>query len=309
MAYNAAVNIAGSGVSSGGSSLGLSLAQLDQRYLDVAGGDNMLVNLDAGNNNVINVLDPINTQDVATKNYVDNSINTSTISSLFPVLTANSGGTNAGWIASASSEFSSAFAAYKVTTTNDWATQTQTTNYWIQIQVPSSIAAVKPTQIALKGRVDTETPATWKFDCSNDGINYRTILTNNTTITSTSPLFFAVSSSVAYRYFRIFAFTSTSGALNPGLSLFQVYYISISAPKFLKVDGSNNLSVNLNMIGNLINNLGIPLVATDAVNKQYVDTSLSTVKKKQTVGIFPQQWYLDVSYNQWIAAASSEYSS
>ena len=66
---NTLVNFAGSGLSNSASS-GLTLAELDTRYLNVAGGDKMLANLDEGNNKVINVLDPVNPQDVATKNYV-----------------------------------------------------------------------------------------------------------------------------------------------------------------------------------------------------------------------------------------------
>ena len=48
------------------------LAFLDQRYLDVGGGDKMLVNLDAENNNLINVKDPVNNQDAVTLNYAYN---------------------------------------------------------------------------------------------------------------------------------------------------------------------------------------------------------------------------------------------
>src|SRR3977135_4654675 len=76
------VNIAGAPYtnnSTGSSSNQLSLPFLDARYLDVAGGDKMLVNLDAGNFNVINVLDPVNPQDSATKNYVDSSVNTKSL--------------------------------------------------------------------------------------------------------------------------------------------------------------------------------------------------------------------------------------
>ena len=92
----------------------------------------MLSSLDAGNNYVMNVLDPQANQDATTKNYVDNSLlsYTPTLTALFPVLTSNTTVLSSGaWIASASSEYSSTFAAYKVTTNNDWATLLQTTNY------------------------------------------------------------------------------------------------------------------------------------------------------------------------------------
>src|SRR5277367_2480320 len=76
MAYNiSTANFTGGGANNNNNSSSLSLAYLDQRYLEVSGGDKMLTSLNAGNNNLINVLDPINTQDSATKNYVDNADN------------------------------------------------------------------------------------------------------------------------------------------------------------------------------------------------------------------------------------------
>src|SRR5271167_1878539 len=279
------VNIAGApyNTSSANSANSTSLSFLDQRYLDVSGADSMLSSLNAGNNNIINVLDPVNPQDGATKNYVDTSLNTTVLTAYFPVLTSDTSNSG-GWIVSASSEYSSAYAAYKVTTTNDWATLGIISNYWVQIQAPSSVPAVIPVQIGVKGRLSNEEAATWKFDASNDGINYTTLLTSNTTITSASTLTFTVpSTGVSFRYFRIYAFTSSPGAINPGLSVFQVYYNALSGPKYLAVNGSNSMTGNLNMNTLLINNVGTPLVATDAANKQYVDTST-----KQTVGVFPQ---------------------
>src|SRR5271155_1720203 len=145
------VNTAGAPYTSGTTSQnGLSLPFLDSRYLDVSGVDSMLSSLNAGNNNIINVLDPVNPQDGATKNYVDNSLNTSVLTAYFPVLTSDTSNSG-GWIASASSEYSSTYAAYKVTTASDWATLAQTTNFWVQIQAPSSVPAVIPVQIGVKG--------------------------------------------------------------------------------------------------------------------------------------------------------------
>ena len=92
---------------------------VDTKSLSVTGTNKMLNSLNAGNFNVINVLDPVNPQDVVTKNYVDSTENTFVLLPYFPVLTSNSGNTG-GWLASASSEFNSTYAAYQVTTNNDW---------------------------------------------------------------------------------------------------------------------------------------------------------------------------------------------
>src|SRR6266853_4014545 len=119
------VNIAGGGNSTNSTS-NLNLAFLDQRYLDVASADKMLVNLDMNTHNIINVTDPVNTQDATTRNYVDNNIYTK--NTIFPVMTSNT--VPSGWIASASSEYNTSYAAYKVTVLNqDWATAGVTTNY------------------------------------------------------------------------------------------------------------------------------------------------------------------------------------
>ena len=124
---------------------------VNTKSLLVSGTNKMLASLNVGNNNVMNVSDPVADQDAVTKRYVDYSFYTSALTALFPVLTSNTSVTSSGtWIASASSEyFDGLYPAYKVTTNNDWATNAVSTNYWVQIQVPSSIA-VSPVQIALK---------------------------------------------------------------------------------------------------------------------------------------------------------------
>src|SRR5271156_4268751 len=149
------VNIGGAPYSSGATSQnGISLPFLDARYLDVNGSDAMTATLNAGNNNIINVLDPFNPQDAATKNYVDNSLYNLTLTPLFPVLTSNTSNSG-GWTASASSEISSANAAYKVTTGNDWVPVSGVqTNFWVQVIAPPSGPFVIPAQIALKGRAN-----------------------------------------------------------------------------------------------------------------------------------------------------------
>src|SRR6266853_4228260 len=263
------VNIAGGG-NSNSSTSSLNLAFLDQRYLDVASADKMLVNLDMNTHNIINVTDPINTQDAATKNYVDNNTGRQLIG-LFPVLTSN---TDSGWTASASSEFSTAFAAYKVTANSDWATLGSTTNFWVQIKIPTTMTAQEPFRISVKGRLGTanEQMSSWKFDASNDGTTYTTLLTQSNTIVNTATTLYNVDAGgVSYKYFRMFALTASSGSVNPGLSQFQIYVMTDK--KYLRLDGTNSMTSNLNMNSNKINNLTDPTSAQDAVTKNYVDTA------------------------------------
>src|SRR5271167_1707417 len=123
---NGVVNVFGSAGNSTNPSQ-LSLSYLDQRYLDVAGGDKMLVNLDAGSNKIINLANPTLSTDAANKYYVDTSIfNINTIKKqiigLFPPISSIS--PDNGWSVIASSTFSSSYTPNNVTLPNggEWAT-------------------------------------------------------------------------------------------------------------------------------------------------------------------------------------------
>src|SRR5438093_7555907 len=161
--YNSIVNVAG-GALTGATTNGYSLSDLDNRFVNDS-GDTMTGNLDLGNFKIINLATPTNNTDVTNKNYVDTQIYTTSGSiGLFPIMTSNI--LPSGWIASASSEFSAAFAAYKVTNIDqDWATLGITTNYWVQIQSPTSYI---PVSFSVRGRISApnNNPATWKFNFS-----------------------------------------------------------------------------------------------------------------------------------------------
>ena len=146
--YNSIVNVAG-GALTGATTNGYSLSDLDNRFVNDS-GDTMTGNLDLGNFKIINLATPINNSDGSTKNYVDTQIYTASGStSLFPIMTSNT--LPSGWIASASSEFSAVYAAYRVTNLDqDWATLGITPNYWVQIQSPTTNI---PVSFSLKGRV------------------------------------------------------------------------------------------------------------------------------------------------------------
>src|SRR5271156_3241834 len=133
---NGVVNVFGSAGNSNSTSE-LSISYLDQRYLDVAGGDKMLVNLDAGNNKLINLGNPTLSTDGSTKNYVDTSINNAIsmiptkkqLIGLFPPIAYVS--PDNGWLINASSTYSSSYSPNNVTLSNgsEWATNGVTSNF------------------------------------------------------------------------------------------------------------------------------------------------------------------------------------
>src|SRR5438093_187606 len=82
------------------------------------------------------------------------------------------------------------------------------------------------------------------INVSNDGINYTTLYTSSTAITSTVETHLVNASLIGYNRFRIFAFTSISGATNPGISDFQVNVLN---SLYLRTDGSNSMLSSINM--------------------------------------------------------------
>ena len=121
---------------------------------------------------------------------------------LFPQMWS-SNNTQDGWIAQASSEFSSSFLAYNVTTpSGEWATNNSISNFWIQVNIPNYLPAIEPYGIAIRGRSNGEFPTAWELDVSNDPSfaigTFTPILYSNTTIVINTSLNF-------YNFLQIFS--------------------------------------------------------------------------------------------------------
>ena len=234
---NGVVNVFGSAGNSNTTSQ-LSLSYLDQRYLDVAGGDKMLVNLDAGNNKLVNLGNPTLSTDGVNKNYVDTSITTAISNSavkkksligLFPSCTTDN--PKNGWIITSNSEYSGQYLACNVTNPSnsvDWASSGVTSSFWVQIQIPNIIGAVEPYMFIITGRTTstsgTEYVYNWMFQGSNDNQTWTTIYQAiNQPVYNNLQVGVQVNTNgVKYVIYRLFC--ANANPTNPGLSYFQVYY-------------------------------------------------------------------------------------
>lgn len=128
---------------------------------------------------------------------------------------------------SANSEYAAVWAAWKACQANkgtggsdEWATASITTNFWIRIQLPVA-KVVKRIDVA--GRTSAgEYPNTgWKFQGSQDGITFVDLYT------ATAPMGSAlvsipITNTVAYTYYRMFSATTPSGS-NPGMAAFFLF--------------------------------------------------------------------------------------
>jgi hypothetical protein len=188
------------------------------------------------NSNFINnVSNPLVSTDCANKQYVD-AIKKKQTTGLFPQQWYLDVSYNE-WVCSASSEFSSSFTANNVTTTNgEWASNGVTTNFWVMVYMnpaitnvggtatsPNLMSGVEPYAFSARGRVTSnEDMQNWSFQVSNDGTNFTTLYTSSVTLAG---LMYANvnANGVTYRYFRLYATTASTGAVNPGVSHFQCY--------------------------------------------------------------------------------------
>lgn len=202
---------------------------------------------------IINVDDPINISDAATKNYVDNiiapinnniDINTSSYSA--PIMTSDT--TPAGYICSASSGVNSYFAFDRSFYTY-WV-PTSTTNQWCQIQLPTALTISK---IELQKRVGSNWNSGFTISGSTNGTNF-TVLYTGTVIPSTLTVI-SLTTTGDYTYYR---FTGTLANLtNAGIVAF------------------NLLSSCVGFYNNRLINVSNPINAQDSATKNYVDTTVS----------------------------------
>ena len=155
-------------------------------------------------NRIIGVKDPINDNDVSTKQYVDNI---KLYEGYIPNLELNV--SKHGFIARASSEYSSLYCAISAFNTSvfGWISNTQPHEFWLSIECP---IAIRIWGFALTGDGSNN----WKFEGSNDNNNWSTLYTaNNEFLNSSSKIYNIINNTIYYKYYRVFSLYADRCAL------------------------------------------------------------------------------------------------
>ena len=179
------------------------------------------------------------------------SVNVYPMNLVTPIMTSNGpvAGNGGNYYVTANSEFSNTYAAYKcmgsIQTPSDWATLNTTTNFWIQVRLPSS---QNVRYAYLEGRLNSEDPANVIVQGSNDGTSFTTIITSQTFTALNLPGYFGCripEGSTNYTYYRFF-FPSGSG-VNPGLNMLRLFkYDSTTYSEGIMDNSSSEANGNFN---------------------------------------------------------------
>ena len=185
-------------------------------------GGVMTGNLLMNGNKIIDLDEPINSKDVATKNYVDIRKVKNTcgfIPHLYSNLSKN------GFIVTASTEFNLNYQGWSVfsNTNNEWATEAVQVNSYLQIQLPFSVAIWA---FALRGRLSgSERWFNWAFEASNDGEIWKILYSATEDYLGNRTKFYTLKtwSANKYLYYRFYGVNGEP--TSPGLSYMQIYSI------------------------------------------------------------------------------------
>jgi|688.fasta_scaffold16664_10 hypothetical protein len=146
---------------------------------------------------------------------------------IMPVMTSNGpvAGSGGNYYVSASSEFSSTYAAYKclssVQNPTEWATAAETSNFWIQVRFPT---AQNVKYVYLEGRGNAEDPTQIKIQGSNDGSIFTDIINTQTFTGLSYPGYFSARIPENYNDYLYYRFLFPSGvAPNPGLLMLRLF--------------------------------------------------------------------------------------
>jgi len=188
--------------------------------------DTMSGALNMNNNSITNLSNPTNSGDAVNKSHVDARLNNSGLLINFTGATGNKNGA----ILTSSSNYSGTYSAWRIWNVllpanqlnNEWGTAGQVTNYWVMIQNVNSVLVWKA---HLCGRLYEPTqPSSWRNEGSNTGTTFTTLYTSNVTLSTTVVEFvFNPMPTVAYKYFRFYAVSSSAVLGNPGLSWWQLF--------------------------------------------------------------------------------------
>ena len=149
---------------------------------------------------IVDLHDPAEAQDAATKKYVDDSIKKKCLVGYIPNLEKNNSIT--GFIAS-SSRSSAGHEAYRafnnLVSGDSWFAGVDGSRAWLQIKCPEPVIIWR---VALKVRMDM---ISWSLIGSNDGTTFTELFpTSNAMLeVGASPHFFTISTTTAYQYYKL----------------------------------------------------------------------------------------------------------
>jgi hypothetical protein len=146
---------------------------------------------------------------------------------IMPLMTSNGpvAGSGGNYYVSASSEFSSTYAAYKclssVQIPTEWATSGETSNFWIQVRFPT---AQNVKYVYLEGRGNAEDPTQIKIQGSNDGSSFTDIISTQTFTGLNYPGYFSARIPENYNDYLYYRFLFPTGVgPNPGLLMLRLF--------------------------------------------------------------------------------------
>ncbi|KAH3697557.1 hypothetical protein DPMN_085060 [Dreissena polymorpha] len=167
------------------------------------------------------------TKELITKELITNTPKKS-YSGYVPILEENISRT--GFVATASAvttEKCQAYGAFNSLNAEgsygSWATPAK--KGWLQIKCPEAVTIWR---VALKARaIDGKNITEWNFSGSNDGKTFEPLLTSTTKLlgSANAPLFFDISTTTAYQYYRL-AIQASTGAGDFGVQVMQLYVLS-----------------------------------------------------------------------------------
>ena len=165
---------------------------------------------------IVDLHDPAEAQDAATKNYVDKSWKKCRVGYI-PNLEENNSMT--GFVASCSSSNvgNEAYKAFNNLTSGDsWFAGVDGVTAWLQIKCPEPVIIWRFT---MKFRMELRG---WNLSASNDGTTFTPLLSTPTILpTAPAPTFFNISTTTAYQYYRL---TVVDDAwLQQGIQVMQLY--------------------------------------------------------------------------------------
>ena len=200
--------------------LSLSANGLMSNGIKTTGGV-MTGNLSMCDNKIIDMDEPTNSADAATKNYVDNK-NVKNTCGFIPHLFSNS--SKQGFTITSSSEFNLNYQCWNVfsNTNNEWATKAVQVSAYLQIQLPFPVAIWA---FALRGRISgAERWYNWTIEASNGDDMWKILYFANEDYLGNRTKFYTLkAASDKYLYYRFYGVNGEP--TNPGLSYMQIYSV------------------------------------------------------------------------------------